>query len=268
MDFIVHNYYKISSKPSLQFYWLNRNRKFIMKYEEVVKEGNNGIFQLPTILTGKYSLALDGYIDMVYSIRVGDKIEHNDNGKQIYFEINVDEVNKTNKIKKYDNKIFISEKVKINKGIQITSRKHWGMYWNCLHLLSFNYPDKPTDEDKNEIIKLTKIMMDTGIQCRICKSHFIIWNSKRPIQDNCNSREELKQWYIDLHNDVNAINKKKMMDNKSVEEIYRQFDNSELEKYNLDVLGMFKERRLSELPKYLNNVVNKQLWKEHDIFQE
>ena len=59
-----------------------------------------------------------------------------------------------------------------------------------------------------------------------------------------------------------------MMDNKSVEEIYRQFDNSELEKYNLDVLGMFKERRLSELPKYLNNVVNKQLWKEHDIFQE
>jgi hypothetical protein len=67
---------------------------------------------------------------------------------------------------------------------------------------------------------------------------------------------------------VNAINKKKMMDNKSVEEIYRQFDNSELEKYNLDVLGMFKERRLSELPKYLNNVVNKQLWKEHDIFQE
>ena len=96
MDFIVHNYYKISSKPSLQFYWLNRNRKFIMKYEEVVKEGNNGIFQLPTILTGKYSLALDGYIDMVYSIRVGDKIEHNDNGKQIYFEINVDEVNKNN----------------------------------------------------------------------------------------------------------------------------------------------------------------------------
>ena len=59
-----------------------------------------------------------------------------------------------------------------------------------------------------------------------------------------------------------------MMDNKSVKEIYRQFDNSELEKYNLDVLGMFKERRLSELPRYLNNVVNKQLWKEHDIFQE
>lgn len=59
-----------------------------------------------------------------------------------------------------------------------------------------------------------------------------------------------------------------MMDNKSVEEIYRQFDNSELEKYNLDVLGMFKERRLSELPRYLNTVVNKQLWKEHDIFQE
>lgn len=265
MDFIVHNYYEISSKPSLQFYWLNRNRTFIMKYDEVVKDGNNGIFQLSNVLPGKYSLALDRYIDMEYSIRIGDKIYFNDKGKQIYFEIDIDD---EKKIKKYDNKIFISEKFKINKGIQITSRKHWGMYWNCLHLLSFNYPDEPRDEDKNEIINLTKTMMDTGLQCRICKSHFIIWNSKRPIQDNYNSREELKQWYIDLHNDVNARNKKKMMDNKSVEEIYRQFDNSELEKYNLDVLGMFKERRLSELPKYLNNVVNKQLWKEHDIFQE
>ena len=104
MDFIVHNYYKISSKPSLQFYWLNRNRKFIMKYDEVVKEGNNGIFQLPNILPGKYSLALDGYIDMVYSIRVGDKIEHNDNGKQIYFEINA--LNHSSSSKSFEKDFF------------------------------------------------------------------------------------------------------------------------------------------------------------------
>ena len=111
-------------------------------------------------------------------------------------------------------------------------------------------------------------MQENGLSCPRCLSHFRNWNTKYPIKNFCISREKLIQWYINLHNDVNKRNKKMTLNYTQVERLYKNFNYKELvNKYNINIIFLFKIRQLDKFPDIINNNTKKILWKEFDIFQ-
>ena len=102
----------------------------------------------------------------------------------------------------------------------------WGPSgWLFMHSISFQYPENPTEEDKNNYRLFFESLKNT-IPCPKCREHYSENLKKKPIK--LNSRDELIQWVIDIHNEVNEKNSKKIYSRKEVEKLY-------LSKYNYSI---------------------------------
>lgn len=102
----------------------------------------------------------------------------------------------------------------------------WGPSgWLFMHSISFQYPEYPTEEDKNNYKVFFESLKNT-IPCPKCREHYSENLKQKPIQ--LNSRDELIQWVIDIHNEVNKKNSKKIYSRKEVEKLY-------LSKYNYSI---------------------------------
>ena len=87
----------------------------------------------------------------------------------------------------------------------------WGSHlWFSLHTISFNYPTKPTNDDK-EKYKLFFETLQYVIPCNICKKNYIRHLQEHPITNHLNSKKDLVYWVIDMHNMVNAEIGKKIL---------------------------------------------------------
>ena len=84
----------------------------------------------------------------------------------------------------------------------------WGpQLWFFLHTISFNYPLKPTDKDKDKIVSFLYGLQPV-IPCKICRDHF-----KRNLAETppkLESRKDFSEWMIDAHNEVNSRTGKKI----------------------------------------------------------
>ena len=107
--------------------------------------------------------------------------------------------------------------------------KIWGPHaWIFLHSISMTYPDKPTEQDKTNF-KTFFTSIQNVLPCSICKKHYKQNLINNPIQ--LNSKKELVQWMIDIHNSVNKLNKKKQYSYNEVINYYdRLYKNSSLKK--------------------------------------
>lgn len=148
-----------------------------------------------------------------------------------------------------------------------SSIKFWHLYWNSLHYLSYNYPDNPSEENKNQIINLVNKMKMNGIACSYCRGHFNKWCINNNIQKYIDNKNNLISFFINLHNDVNLRNKKKIFSRDEVDKIYLNFDYSYLLKYKLDVLSLFKNNKLDNLPDIINSQTRHILLDEFDIIK-
>ena len=102
----------------------------------------------------------------------------------------------------------------------------WGPSgWLFMHSISFQYPENPTEEDKNNYKVFFESLKNT-IPCPKCREHYSENLKQKPIQ--LNSRDELIQWVIDIHNEVNKKNSKKIYSRQEVEKLY-------LSKYNYSI---------------------------------
>ena len=102
----------------------------------------------------------------------------------------------------------------------------WGPSgWLFMHSISFQYPEYPTEEDKNNYKVFFESLKNT-IPCPKCREHYSENLKQKPIQ--LNSRDELIQWVIDIHNEVNEKNSKKIYSRQEVEKLY-------LSKYNYSI---------------------------------
>jgi len=152
-----------------------------------------------------------------------------------------------------------------NNNIKKSAIKFWGLYWASLHYLSYIYPKNPTDKEKDQVYKLIEVMKKNGILCVRCKNHFIIWSSNNDIKSNYNTRDELISYFIDLHNDVNKRNKKKIFSRKEVDLIYNNFNDAELINYKINVKKLFNENKIYELPNIINSFTRQKLLVEFGI---
>jgi hypothetical protein len=88
----------------------------------------------------------------------------------------------------------------------------WGKYaWNFLHLVTLDYPENPTDIDKQNyydfFYNLQYIL--PCAKCRYNLSHHLI---KYPLTNEIlSNRTKLVKWGIDLHNIVNYYTGKPML---------------------------------------------------------
>ena len=158
---------------------------------------------------------------------------------------------------------FISEKHFLQKQNRYSEKMFWNIYWYQLHILTVQYPETPTEEDKGEITKLVNAMQNGGIPCNICKQHFILWKQMYPIELYLNSREKLIQYFMNLHNDVNKRNGKKIFSRSEFNERFEHdngsiFTKRQIGLFGLDIVDMFHKRELNMFPKsYIHLGTNK-----------
>jgi hypothetical protein len=99
----------------------------------------------------------------------------------------------------------------------------WGeSFWNTFHILTFAYPDNPTNEDKQHIVNFFNAVKYI-LPCETCRYHFEQNLIKYPLSDHIlSTRYTLVVWLINLHNDVNVRLGKKQM---SVEAVIQKYSN-------------------------------------------
>jgi len=109
----------------------------------------------------------------------------------------------------------------------------WGPpAWKFLHLLTLNYPNSPSFEDKYKykefIIALQRIL-----PCYTCSQHFEKKIKETNFNDILKSRESLFEWFVDVHNDVNKQNNKKQW---SYMEVYKNLQHSSTPQNNSNTI--------------------------------
>ena len=116
----------------------------------------------------------------------------------------------------------------------------WGPHlWFSLHSISFNYPLKPTIEDKNNY-KNFFLNLQEVIPCSVCKKNYKRHLNEHPIQDYLGNRKSLVYWLIDMHNMVNVEIGKKLFSYdiviKKYEDVYQKkiILNNETENQNIE----------------------------------
>jgi hypothetical protein len=87
----------------------------------------------------------------------------------------------------------------------------WGpKYWEFFHTVSAMYPEKPTKLDKKMALLFLKSIGDI-IPCPKCANHYKQNLKKFPIKNNLDSRDKFIKWFVNFHNKVNKMLKKKII---------------------------------------------------------
>ena len=97
----------------------------------------------------------------------------------------------------------------------------WGPgAWTLLHSVTFNYPEKPTQQDKNEYSDFFYALANV-LPCGICQDHLKKHLNNIPIKFYLESKETLTKWLFEIHNLVNQDTKKKTITYKHFKKIYK-----------------------------------------------
>jgi len=121
----------------------------------------------------------------------------------------------------------------------------WGPHlWFSLHSISFNYPLKPSIDDKNNY-KNFFLSLQEVIPCSVCKKNYKRHLNEHPLQDYLDNRKSLVYWVIDMHNMVNAEIGKKILSYDIVIKKYEDVYQKKIELNNEDSYELnYKEKQL------------------------
>lgn len=89
----------------------------------------------------------------------------------------------------------------------------WGPgIWNTMHVCSFMYPEEPTLDDKYNMYQFLH-SLSLILPCPKCQRHFkrnLAVNMPNVDSEVLNSNHDLSRYIVDIHNDVNAMNGKRL----------------------------------------------------------
>ena len=87
----------------------------------------------------------------------------------------------------------------------------WGpCLWQFIHIMTFNYPVKPTKEDKKNYLQFLQLLAKT-LPCKWCRKNYsknINEQDTKLDMNTMENRETLSRWACNMHNKVNKILKK------------------------------------------------------------
>jgi hypothetical protein len=98
----------------------------------------------------------------------------------------------------------------------------WGPKgWFFLHSITLNYPDNPTTNDKQNY-KMFFESLKNVLPCEFCSKHFKENFDKHPLNDEIlNTKKNLVNWLIEMHNEVNRLDNKKIYKYREVIDLYK-----------------------------------------------
>jgi hypothetical protein len=77
----------------------------------------------------------------------------------------------------------------------------WGPpFWDTIHLIAYIYPENPTIERQNSMTALL-LNLSPNLPCHDCGTHSTVYMKEFP--PAVESRDMLKKWAVDFHNEVN-----------------------------------------------------------------
>lgn len=120
------------------------------------------------------------------------------------------------------NKIFNKNDFNSSDGM-LTSV--WGpSLWHSLHTISFNYPVKPTNEDKKNYYLFFK-QLGKVLPCKYCRDNYIKnIQSVKLNKDTMKNRDTLSRWLYNLHEHINTmLGKKSNLTYETIRERYEMF---------------------------------------------
>jgi len=86
----------------------------------------------------------------------------------------------------------------------------WGpFFWHTIHLVAIGYPKNPTYTDK----KCAKDFYESLahlLPCPVCRTHYAAHLAAHPLTPFLDSRTDLIQWTVMLHNAVNKTLEKQL----------------------------------------------------------
>ena len=279
MEFVIENIDINKYSGEIIFYWLERNITFIYGVEKIKQKGNRGIIKLDYKLIGTYKIGhnLRNKINNDY-----EEIEINiysENIKEIsggilkrleWLYFCIVELSKDDVVFDLYNKDKFREKESDTKKKTIKlNTEFWRNYWKYLHYLSFIYPINPSEENKKCVKKLLKNMENEGLTCPNCRMHFRNFLVKKDRSKIVNNKENLINFFIDLHNDVNSRLGKGILSKKDVKELYNDLDKIRIDLingYGIDMLKLLEENRIKEFPNKYNNKSRKMIRKRLGLF--
>lgn len=111
----------------------------------------------------------------------------------------------------------------------------WGPYgWKFFHFIALGYPKNPTEEDKINY-KTFFTLVPSILPCSICSNHYANNLKKYPITDEILSdRINLFNWTVDMHNEVNISNDKKIIDyDTALKLIINNFNSTNVDEHQI-----------------------------------
>lgn len=199
-------------------------------------------------------------IELIYKFYDNDKIIHEVSTIDCSIQI------KNNLVYNYDTNKFLDDYEEKLNILDFFNDKQWNLYWYYLHWFTYNYPNKPTDKDKKEVKKLVNVMRKDGIKCDKCRKHFNNWLNTYDINSFLNNRRLLFTYFFKLHNKVNKQNKKKILSLHEATNIYKSTNwNKKLKKYGINIINLFRDRKLETFPELFYTVAEENLKKEHNL---
>jgi hypothetical protein len=100
--------------------------------------------------------------------------------------------------------------------------------WKTLHAVSFNYPEKPTDEERKNYIDFFRSLAKV-IPCPSCGVHFDEFLNENPIQ--ATDRESLSKWVYEAHANVNKMSNKPNPPYEEVRKMYSEWDKGTVKRF-------------------------------------
>ena len=98
----------------------------------------------------------------------------------------------------------------------------WGPHaWIFLHTVTLNYPNNPTMYDKQHY-KNFFINLHHILPCDWCSKNYIHHLQKYPIDNYLNTKKNLVQWLIHIHNEINKIFNKNTINYQEFINIYKK----------------------------------------------
>ena len=86
----------------------------------------------------------------------------------------------------------------------------WGPHgWKFIHFIALGYPNNPDEKDKQKYKQFFYLLGDV-IPCIICAEHYKKNLERINIEQYLNSKNNLLQWTILMHNEVNKSNGEKI----------------------------------------------------------
>jgi len=127
--------------------------------------------------------------------------------------------------------------------------KIWGpIFWTAIHTMSFNYPVKPTLEDKKHYRDFI-INLQYVLPCKYCRMNLTNNFKKKPLK-MCHmaNRDTFSRYIYELHETINKmLNKKSNLTYCQVRDIYENFrSRCTNEKPNIFNFKKTKTRRKKE----------------------